>query len=130
MAEQISIEEHKKALEEAKKEAKSDIRLEFLEGGIKNIQSDIKEHIIQSKVNSESLQKSLIEGLHGAEQRSIQCQQDLKDEFYAHLSDKYATREYVDNAAKYMKLAAIFGAVSFMSTISGFAWIIIQLGGM
>lgn len=130
MSDQISIEEHQKAVDDAVKDALTGHRLNILESGILAIQSDIKEHGIQSKINSDNLQKAISDGLHGAEQRSIACQQDLKEEFYTHLSTKYATKEYVDGSVKYMKLAAIIGAVSFLATVIGVTVIVQKLGGM
>lgn len=124
----ISIEEHEKLMAEAVKDALASRRIEVLEKSISTIEHDIKEHIIQSRVNSDALKEAIVEAHHVAEQRSARCQQDLKNEFYGHLADRYATKEYVDTSVKYMKLAAIFGAVSFLSTIIGFVVIISKIG--
>ena len=104
-------------------------RVEILEDGLSKILAEIKNHVSQSQQGHTDLKEYISKVSNDNELKSIQCMQELKTEFYAHLGSKYATREYVDDKVKYAKLSAIFGAVAALSSVGALALVLTKLGG-
>lgn len=115
--------------EQEVKQLLTDQRLEILEGGIATIQQKLDTHMADSRAGMGELKSFISERIHEQDKRSMECEQNIRDEFYKHIGEKYATMVYVDGQIKYVKIAAVLAALSALSTIIGITWLFINISG-